>query len=56
MNHTQRILIERAREIRAEERENATWGGPDPRGRGFAIERLKMADEFDAIAAKEATE
>ena len=51
MNHTQKELIRRAREIRNEEADYASWGGPDPRGKSVKEMRLKKAAEFEEIAA-----
>lgn len=53
MNHTQKELLRRADEIRDQERENATWGGPDPRGQSAASTQLELARELERIAALE---
>lgn len=50
MNHTQIFLLNRAKEIREEERNNSTWGGPDPRGKDAHKAALDMADELERIA------
>lgn len=50
MNHTQQALLAEAQKIRDQERENLTWGGPDPRGRGARDAALNMAREFERIA------